>query len=252
MKTFQQTQAAFAARIRDPRAHPVPAGIPEKRMAVYETLFFNNLEDLLSSNFPVLHEVLAERWLELVRAFLRHHRCQTPLFAEIPREFIQFLHEHAESLELPPFSEELAHYEWAEMGLAAAREDLESLRALQGVSVEGDVMKGVPVLSPLAWVLSYQWPVHEISVDYQPETALEQPVWLLVWRDGNLKVQFAWINETVVWLLQHLQTGKHSGQALVQQLAAHLQREDLATLQTFTRSLLEDYLQRDVLLGVRT
>ncbi len=252
MKAFQHTQAAFAARIRDPQNQPVPAGIPQQRMAVYETLFFNNLEDLLSSNFPVLHEVLADRWLEVVHAFLIHHRCQTPLFAEIPREFMQFLHEHAESLQLPPFCEELAHYEWVEIGLAAAREDLASLRAQPGLSVEGDVMAGVPILSPLAWILSYQWPVHEISVDYQPETALAQPVWLLVWRDGNLDVQFAWINETVVWLLQQMETGRHSGQVLVERLAAHLRREDLAALQAFTRSLLEDYLHRDILLGVRT
>ncbi len=252
MKAFQQLQQQFAARIRDPEATPLPAGVEPGRMRVYEELFFNNLNDLLAGNFPVLHEVLEARWPAVIRAFMRLYRCHTPLFAEIPREFLAFLHEHAHALALPPFAEELAHYEWVEMGLAGAREDLQDLRRRQGLSQEGDVLEGVPVLSPLVWLLSYQWPVHEISREYQPETPLEHPIWLMVWRDGDNEVQFAWINETVVWLLQQLSARPAAGRTLVERLARHLGRQDVDALRAYTRSLLEDYLKRDVLLGVRS
>ncbi len=251
MRPFQQQQAAFAARIRDPLHQPLPAGVERERMRVYEELFYNNLDELLSANFPVLREVLADDWPGLVRAFMQDHRCQTPLFAEIPRELLAFLHERADSLALPGFVEELAHYEWVEMALAGAREDLHVARARAGVGRQQDVMSGVPLLSPLAWLLSYQWPVHLISRDFQPENPLETPLWLLVWRDGSLQVQFAWVNETVVWLLQQMEQGRHTGDELANRLAAHLQRQDGHKLREYTRALLQDYLQRDVLLGVK-
>ena len=62
-----------------------------------------------------------------MRAFYRDHRCQTPLFPEIAREFLRFLEARAirRTPRRPPFLRELAHYEWVELALqiAAARED---------------------------------------------------------------------------------------------------------------------------------
>ena len=47
MADFRQRQAAFAAHLRDPEAHPAPPGIEPRRMAVYRELFFNNIAGLL-------------------------------------------------------------------------------------------------------------------------------------------------------------------------------------------------------------
>ncbi|MFL9694731.1 HvfC/BufC family peptide modification chaperone, partial [Aeromonas veronii] len=73
-------QRRFAARIRDPQ-QALPPGIATERMAIYEELFFNNLDGFIRSGFPVLRQLFDEpRWHRLVRAFMREHRCRTPYF----------------------------------------------------------------------------------------------------------------------------------------------------------------------------
>ena len=60
---FQRHQYAFAAHIRDPEHNPAPTGIEDRRMAIYRSLFFNNVSQLLAKTFPVLHQILgAEAW----------------------------------------------------------------------------------------------------------------------------------------------------------------------------------------------
>ena len=39
----------------------------------------------------------------------------------------------------------------------------------------GDLLEGRPVASPVAWLLSYQYPVHRIRPDFQPTEPHEQP-----------------------------------------------------------------------------
>src|SRR3954467_3571617 len=85
-------QPPFAAHLRDPTHAPAPAGIEPRRMAVYSELFFNNIESLVAANFPVIRTLYADdAWRDLVRAFYRDHRCHTPLFTDIAREFIRYL-----------------------------------------------------------------------------------------------------------------------------------------------------------------
>src|SRR5262245_6273043 len=90
-------QRAFAAHLRDPAHAPSPEGIEPRRMAVYSELFFNNIESLIAANFPVIRTLYdADAWRDLVRAFYRDHRCHTPLFTDIAREFIRYLETRAE------------------------------------------------------------------------------------------------------------------------------------------------------------
>ena len=63
-------QFELTRHLRDPHASPAPAGIEERRLAVYRDLLFNNIEGLLAGNFPVVSELLGEqRWTALVRDF---------------------------------------------------------------------------------------------------------------------------------------------------------------------------------------
>ena len=58
-----EAQRTFAARIRQPAEQPLLDGISAGRMAVYEELFFNNIEGFISGAFPVLHRLIeASRW----------------------------------------------------------------------------------------------------------------------------------------------------------------------------------------------
>lgn len=107
-------QFALSRHLRDPDAAPAPDGIEARRLAIYRDLFYNNLQGLLAGNFPVIRKTLDDdAWHALVRAFYAGHRCRTPLFTEIGREFVRWLEaEVDEDASLPPWLPELAHYEW--------------------------------------------------------------------------------------------------------------------------------------------
>src|SRR5215467_11322326 len=147
-------QSAFAAHMRDPAHAPAPSDIEPRRMAMYADLFFNNVESLLSANFPVIRTLYADNaWRAMVREFYREHRCHTPLFTEIAREFMRWLEARAEKAAGdPPFLVELAHYEWSELSLALDEAEI----AAVAHDPAGDVVEGIPVVSPLARVLAYR------------------------------------------------------------------------------------------------
>jgi len=117
---FQRYQFAFTAHIRDPKANPRPHGVEVRRMKIYNTLLYDNIEGFLLACFPVLRQVLGtRRWTRLVRAFFSTHRCRTPYFRQIPDEFIQFLQNEWNTPETyPPWTLALAHYEWIELVLS--------------------------------------------------------------------------------------------------------------------------------------
>ena len=127
---FRARQIEFAAYIRDPDNQPAPANIEARRMGVYADLFFNNVRNFLGGHFPVLRELLGEdRWALLVRDYYRDHQSHSPLFPDMPREFLSYLADERASGKRtdeqpdPPFMYELAHYEWVEAGLLMAEEE---------------------------------------------------------------------------------------------------------------------------------
>ena len=210
---FRRQQAAFAAHLRDPQAHPAPAGIEPRRIAVYRELFFNNIAGLLGSTFPVIRRTLGEdAWKALVRRFYARHASRTPLFPELGREFLRHL-ESADAGGDPPWLAELAHYEWIE--LAVQIDD----SPLPAHDPDGDLLAAVPVPSPYLRVLAYAWPVPRIGPDWQPQAAPEAPTLLLVRRDPEGRARFAALSPLVHRLLERLQEGGRSGRTQLQALA---------------------------------
>ena len=123
--TLKASKHEFAAYIRDPENNPVPADVKEQRMVMYRELFFNNIEGFLSGNFPVLRKILDDQqWFALAQDFFAKHPCQSPHFSQIPEEFLDYLQNERDSSEDFPFMLELAHYEWVEMALSIAKEDV--------------------------------------------------------------------------------------------------------------------------------
>ena len=165
-------QEAFAAHIRDPDRHPPPPGVDPRRMQVYRDLFFNNVSRLLAGNFPVIRRIRGDAWPAMVRRFYREHGCRTPLFPEIPREFLRWL-EDSDGHE--PWLAELAHYEWVELALQvseATADDVAHDRLdAPGLDVAAALLDGRPLLSPLAWPLAYAWPVQRIGPGFLPSPA---------------------------------------------------------------------------------
>ncbi|MBY4678540.1 HvfC family RiPP maturation protein [Marinobacterium arenosum] len=218
---FQQAQYQFAAHIRQPAKNPRPADVEERRMKIYRELFYNNIEGFLQGNFPVLHRLSSdEYWHSLVRDFFATHRCQSPYFLEIGQEFIAYLVQEREPQpQDPPFLAELAHYEWVELALETAEQAPDWTQ----IEPDGDLLAGHPVQSPLAWSLAYQYPVHRIGEQFQPDQPGEQPTYLLAYRNDDFDVKFMAINAVTARLLYLLaESPQLSGRAAMQQIAGEL------------------------------
>lgn len=225
-----EAQRAFAARIRQPAAQPLLEGVSAERMAVYEALFFNNIEGFISGAFPVLHRLIeARRWQRLVRSFIAEHQAHTPYFLQISQEFLAWLQQgYVAEAGDPPFILELAHYEWVELALDVSEAELPA----QG-------------WSPLAWPLAYRWPVQRIGADFQPSEPEAEPTCLLVWRDGQDKVRFMQISPFAYQLAARLQAGEAADAAL---LALAQQHGLTADTQYFNnaQSLLDDWQRQGI------
>jgi len=225
-----ELQQQFAARIRQPAEQPLLDGIPAERMAVYEELFFNNIEGFISGAFPVLQRLIeASRWQRLVRSFIAEHQAHTPYFLQISQEFLAWLQQgYVAEPGDPPFILELAHYEWVELALDVSEAEL----AEQG-------------WSPLAWPLAYQWPVQRIGVDFQPTTPPAEPTCLLVWRDGQDKVRFMQLSPFAYQLAACLQGG-----ATVEAVLLELAQQHGLTVDTQyfnnAQSLLDDWQRQGI------
>ena len=241
-------QTSFAAHIRNPDSVAAPEGIEDRRMGIYRDLFFNNIRNFLASNFPVLKTLYSDQgWEQLSRDFYASFRCHTPLFPEIPREFLRYLQDHRKAhLDDPPFMLELAHYEWVELALSLDEADTADI----DVNPDADLMAGVPLLSPLAWPLSYQYPVHRIRADYQPQSAPEQPTHLLVWRQLDFNIRFMQLNEISMLLLQKLkEDSQHTGQELLTSIAAEINHPQADVVLEGGRVLMEELRNKQIILG---
>lgn len=245
---FQRRQYEFARRIRDPQRQPCPADVDETRMGIYQELFFNNIHSLLSTNFPVLSRTLGEEsWTTLVRDFYAAHHCRTPHFLEIAKEFLVYLQEERGDIHGdPPFLLELAHYEWVELALDISQSPPSSVP----FDPNGDVFEGVPLVSDLAWNLSYAYPVQRIGPDFIPESP--EPTQLLVYRDRLDKVQFVAINPVTHRLLALLEDpGSLTGRQAVNRIAEELQHPQPELVLSAGREVLLDLRVRNVILGTR-
>lgn len=198
---FNAKQREFAAYIRNPQANPAPADVAEQRMAMYRELFFNNIENFLSSNFPVIRKLLDDQqWQELAQDFFANHTCESPYFSEIPEEFIGFLQQERNHPDDFPFLVELAHYEWVEMALSIAKEEL----VVNSLPIADLSTKSLRV-SPLSWPLAYQYPVHKIAPNFLPLTPPESATFLIVYRDLHDEVVFLEITPMTYRLLAIIQ-----------------------------------------------
>lgn len=251
-KSFRDKQYAFAAHIRDPANAPAPEGIEERRMAVYRSLFFNNLFSLLATFFPVLRKIHTKaQWQHFVRGFLRCHQAETPYFLQLPEEFLAYLQTEYEPTDGDyPFLTELAHYEYAELALSVSDEEND----FSGIDPDGDLLAGIPVKSALAWSFAYRFPVHRISPEFLPEDPEAEPVYLAVYRDREDDVGFLELNAVTAALLEAIENNEAdlTGEALLRDLAGRINYADADALVRHGAAALYEMRQLDILTGTRS
>jgi hypothetical protein len=241
ISAFQDSQLTMARYLRDPQQQPAPAGVEPRRLQIYQDLVYNNIEGFISGGFPVLRSLYDDDdWHQLVRTFIEQHRCHTPYFLEISQEFLQFLMQDYRPRDCdPPFMAELAHYEWVELALDVSLEVLP-----ESYSVD-DMLAAVPRLSPLAWLLSYQFPVHRIGPGFRPAEAVE-PTYLVVYRDREDEVRFMELNAATARLVEVIRDNNiATGGELLAGLAGELGMAEESML-AFGGEQLEQLLEQSV------
>jgi len=266
---FRALQRDFATHLRDPARHPAPAGIEERRLAIYRRLFINNVEDLLARSYPVLRKLYGEQgWPALVRDFYREHGCQTPYFHRLADEFLEYLRDQRGSREGDfPFLAELADYERVELVVAYGAGDADGGdggpahagpgggapgdAALPAVDPEGDPVFGVPVLSRSARLLAYEYPVHRIGPAFVPDGPGEAPTFLVVYRDRQWNTGFIELNPLSARILWHVENDTAPGGELIARVAAEFGLAPTPELVRSAEELLRHWLARGVLAGAR-
>jgi hypothetical protein len=259
---FQRYQLQFTSHIRDPEKNRRPTDVPANRMRVYTEIVFNNLESSIAACFPVCKKTLGPRaWEKLVRGFFIDHQSHSPLFRQIPEEFLRYLDSlglhnldlgspdqlSQQAGRLPPYLKNLAHYEWVELALASADVSVD----MDIVDSEGDLLEGQLVLAPALAVLSYEYPVQRISPHYKPIEPLSPPVHLLVFRNTEDNVRFIEVNQITSRLLMIIQAEALTGRDALQLLATEMAHPDPQALVRFGHSIFMDLKTQGVILGIR-
>ncbi|WP_169836766.1 DUF692 family multinuclear iron-containing protein [Thiomonas intermedia] len=270
-EALQDTQAAFAARLRRPRGQPCPAGLKARRVDLYARLVHANVNEALLGAFPRLRGLLsARRWSQLVRRFVAEHGCQTPFFRDLGGEFVAFLQgpslplaDHAPGDAGPPQvaltpagggptsrpggrSEALcalAHFEWTRGTLML--DDPEAVAC----QPDGDLLHDVPVCNPALRLVHYDWPVHTLRPRQRIAPVATD---LALYRVGADQVRCAQINPLTAQLIERLRPGELTGSQAIASLRGG--RDDPAAAAAyldFGAALLRDLRLSGVLLGSR-
>lgn len=239
---FQQYQLAFTAHIRNPSQNKKPDRVNAKRMRVYTEIVFNNLESSVAACFPVCKKVLGiSAWTKLVRQFFTSHQSTTPIFREIPQQFLSYL---ATVSDVPVYLQDLAHYEWVELAIATMQAELTT----HDYDAEGDLLDHALIFNPAMMLLAYDYPVQLISPKFKPKQALPEPVNLLVFRDADDEVKFMELNAVTASMLQSLAAGEQTARHWLQ-VYAELSGQDVEMLINFGLSILQDLRAQGVILG---
>lgn len=248
-RDFRDIQYAFTRHMRDPENEPAPSDIEDRRMEIYRGLLYRNVEGFIAGSFPVLRKITPdEHWHAMIRDYFKRHQAHTPLFPKMPQEFLQYLEHEREDENDPAFILELAHYEWIELAVSMDTRDID----WDNIEPDGDLLEGVPVLSPLVYPFSYRFPVHKISKSYMPEEPPEQPTYLVIYRDRSDQVGFIELNPVSARLLELLQRGEDkTGRELLQIIASELGHPDPDVVIKGGMEIMQNMHNKDILPGTR-
>ena len=248
---FKKIQYEFTAHLRDPEHSDAPKDIEDRRMEIYRGLFYRNIKSFIDNAYPVTRKLYSdENWNKMVREFFCNHQSKTPYFRCISKEFLIYLQEEREAQpEDPVFLNELAHYEWVEINLTFTDAEID----MSKIDPNGDLLHGIPALSPLAELHSYNYPVHKIKPSFQPEQKCEQPTFLLVYRDKQDKVGFMELNPITAMLVGLIESEENkTGQQLLDIIVENIDHLDANAINKGGEQTLKQLHANNIILGTKS
>lgn len=235
LEPWQKFQSEFGRYLRDPDSETLPEGVIPRRAKVYEDLLFNNVCGFLNTCFPVSKTILGKQeWLNLSRQFFRDWRCHSPRFNDIPKEFLDYLVSDVSPELNYPWLIQLAHYEWVELAVDTYDESGVQEKAGPGISV-----------NPSLHNLIYDWPVHQISPDFQPQES--QQTFLLVYRDTQNSVAFTEINAATSALINLFEQGYSNSSKALEKLASQMHVPFNEAFSAFGTDMINHLIQQGIL-----
>lgn len=241
LPSFQQYQLEFCAHLRDPLCHPRPKNVPMARMAVYKEIVFNNLFESVSACFPVAQKTLGKRaWIGLCKSFIREHSANSPIFREIPEEFLQFL---STQTILPDYLPSLCHYEWVELQVSLMQDNLDK----KSIEENGDLLKQRPAFTPAMQLLNYDYAVHKISARHKPKAQADTQ--LLVYRDLEDNVKFIELNALTHRLITLLKQSHLTGAIALKMITEELNHPQPESIIQFGMEILKSLRTQGVIVG---
>lgn len=246
---FLRAQRELARHLRSPDTAPPPAGLPPERLAVYRDAVFHNIDRFLSDNFARVRAVLpAERWPPLVRDYIARHRACTPVFAELPGEFLAYLRDERRDDGDPPFLRELAHFEWLENLLCCDEREV----GLEDIDPEGDLLHGEIAVNPVHRLVSYAYPVHTPEPQDIPHVPPPRPTQLLAFRAPDFRYGVLDLNPVSLELFTTVRDAPgRSAEAILHDMARALGHPDPGVVVRGGLDILERMRRQGAILGVR-
>lgn len=249
-ESFSDIQRQFTRYLRDPGRAPLPTGTDLRGMRFYARSYRRKLRRLLETRSPVLAEVLGGDTLSsLIDDYVRLPREWLGGKSSFEEAFVQYLDEESAGRGLPPFIPELAHFSMKATlvpGSPGVIEDNDFDR-------DGDLLGSVPVFSPVAKLLTYEWPVHRIGADFLPETRPAQATRLIVYRDRKGHVGWIELNRWAADIALRVKDNAvgRTGAEILTESGIHNPLLDRGSLMREGRDILEALRQRDVIIGAR-
>ena len=240
-------QKNYSEHLRSPETVPCPEGIPKARSLIYQELLFNNTYGFIEKCFPVAQTLFtSDQWIHLNKMFFKNWSCHTPLFSEIPKEFVQFITQKPELDEgvfpegLPPWLSALLDYEYLELVVDLSPETF----AVE--EHETHTLSNL-IRNPTLKVAQYEWPVHQIhagSIPVEPELTI-----LLVYRNHSDYTQFMEINPMTAALVQLFDELPITKEAALEELCNSIEGIRLEQAMQFGLPLIEEMVAKQVLIA---
>ena len=256
LPAFLNYQQQFVDYLRNPQTDEnLPTTLPT-RIDVYAKLLHSKINASLRTCFPITRELLGTTlWQSLVKDFIKVHRCQSPLYREIPDEFIDYLMHEKPQIELPEFMTDLAHYEWMELILETEK----SSNSHSIFAVNDDLLTITPTLNPVLHLLHYRYPVQSISAldehwknwQNRPTPYPQESIILAGIRDADFKIHFIELNAVTARLIELLQQGLSTGKQALLALADELHYGDPETILPFGVDILQQLKIQHIIIGVQ-
>ncbi len=244
------------------------ANLPRERLALYQELLFNTVEDTMSSFYPHCRRFIGDDWDALVERYRRDHPSVSYLLYKVAQHFPAFLSRQSDLLNRFPFLPDLALYQWLDIEVYNAPDVvLPGAFFSELVWTEDLFERGRPYWNPVHRLVEFSYSVPDIirAINEYDQTHDEdlpipegvipvekQPTRMFIYRDPeSLDVRFFQLNELTSALIQTSQT-THSYIDLFETLSKSLPALAQVPLETVVMEgakLLQHCHQQGMLLG---